>query len=81
MKQSKVIESRIFRIYFDSLYDNNTDRIEHLKREIACVVIADNVVDAIAKAQKAFPGEVIGSAHSDRGNSYSGRIEREKIVI
>lgn len=73
----KVIDSRIYKVYFRSSTEDITETPEG--EIMACVVVAPEIEDALRKAHEAFPGRSIGSCFTDTLDTSGYRLE--KVVL
>lgn len=72
----KTFEAIVYRVYFESLYDEKADQ----NTRHCCVVMASDVNTALMKVKEAFPGEVVNSISTDRG-FMSGPSRPDQIVL
>ena len=78
MKQQIQIKTgRVFKVYFEVLYKEPQ---AHENRTTACIVIAADATEAMAKAHIAFPGERVNSLYEDR-HPHFGAPLLDSIVI
>jgi hypothetical protein len=77
-KKPQIIEGYIYKVYFESLYDEN-DRRKDPHRTRFCSVIAVDIESAIEKVHAAYPGERISSLHTDHFGGDPPR--KEKLIL
>jgi hypothetical protein len=77
-QKPQIIEGYIYKVYFESLYDDN-DRRKNPRRTRFCSVIAVDVESAIEKIHAAYPSERISSLHTDHLGGDAPR--KEKLIL
>ena len=64
----------VYRFYFESMQERAMDG-----KIMSCMVVANNIDEAIAKVHVAYPGEAINSIYCDR--TFSSGPARPEVVI
>lgn len=85
MAKIKIFKGKIYKLYFESMEDpipdpTDADKMaEYRERIQSCQVLATNLEEAIRKAHRAFPGEVVGSCFTER--NFTERHSLETILL
>ena len=75
--KTNIISGILFGIYFEHDDESVLDK----GKPLYCIVIADNLEEAIAKVKSVWPGEVVNSAMTERNYGFGDqRVKKQKIL-
>ncbi len=83
MENVTVIESRVYKVYFENPEGYDPYEIKppgHVPPDFSCCVIAGNANEAMRKLAAAFPDRIVTSIHCD-GTSGIGSATKDKVVF
>lgn len=80
MPKPRILKGRIWKIYFESLYEKEIKPKDH--RVHSCVVIAKDATEAMQKAVRAFPGQRVTFLNeSDPPYAAAGERPKEATIV